>query len=555
MRQQPIMRFLYRTIKYVIILTSTFYILKFIFGFFNLLYTDIDNARYLLSAMAQSQAAIIAIIITMSLVAVQLGATAYSPRVINIFKSNPDLWILLALYGTSISYDFIILKVLSERISEFCFFISCWLCASALLVLFPYMLSIIDILKPEAIVKRLVEDICIPCFRNEPMIGKGWRIGDLEGNPFQPIIDIACGAFMKYDYETVKIGLRRMIDKVIFVINSCDIEKYKFISGKRNPSNPFERFSECYCKHLEQIGKLFAERDENLTLETIENLADVARAITKKKIKAEGCVLEALGNIGRISAKNEFQEATNRAIDAIGIIAKSIPFEDYTKTLPNGYKDLYPYNHIIGKAVSNLRCVSVPAIQKWGVYELQTVGKNLKKAGISIAMEGQINNWHVIDIARTFKDIGIIALNVEKNINKITDFILHHHVIMPLSTIGKIAYEKRIIPDEKGYQSGFSKIVYALWTVGGYASIKGFNETAKVAAKELAKLAILDEKIVKIELNSSIYGETKIESFEEFQKFIKIYKKYLKGLRVSSRKTSGSGFTTSQNGISKKNKL
>jgi len=103
--------------------------------------------------MAQSQAAIIAIIITMSLVAVQLGATSYSPRVINIFKSNPDLWILLALYGTSISYDFIILKILSERISEFCFFISCWLCASALLVLFPYMLSIIDILKPEAIVK------------------------------------------------------------------------------------------------------------------------------------------------------------------------------------------------------------------------------------------------------------------------------------------------------------------------------------------------------------------------------------------------------------------
>ena len=532
------MRFLNRTIKYVIILTSTFSILYFIFDFFNLLYTDIDNARYLLSAMAQSQAAIIAIIITMSLVAVQLGATAYSPRVINIFKSNPDLWILLALYGTSISYDFIILKMLSERISELLFFISCGLCTSALLVLFPYMLSIIDILKPEAIVKRLVEDICIPCFTNEPMIGEGWRIGDLGGNPFQPIIDIVRGAFMKYDYETVKMGLRRMIDKVIFVINSCDIEKYKFVYGKLRPSNPFERFSEYYCKHLEQIGKLFAERDENLTLETIENLADVARAITKKKIKAEGCVLEALGNIGRISAQNEFQEATNRAIDAIGIIAKSIPFEDYTKTLPNGYKDLYPYNHIIGKAVSNLRCVSVPAIQKWGVYELQTVGKNLKKVGISIAMEGQINNWNVIDIARTFKDIGIIALNVEKNINKISDFILYHHVIIPLSTIGKIAYEKGIIPDEKGYLSGFTKIVYALWTVGGYAAIKGFDETAKESAKELAKLAILDEKIVKIELKNSTYGDTNIESFEEFQKFIKTYKKYLKGLRVSSRKTS-----------------
>jgi len=537
MKQQIIKRFIFRAIIYVFILASTFYALRFIFDFFNLFYTDIDNARYLLSAMAQSQAAIIAIVITVSLVAVQLGATAYSPRVVNIFKSNPDLWILLALYVTSISYDFIILKILSEKISEFYIFISYWICASAFLALFPYVLSIINILRPEVIVKRLIEDICVPSVGSEQVIGKGWRTGEPEGDPFQPIIDIARGAFMKYDYETVRIGLRSMIDKVIVVINSCNIEKYKFISGKQNPINPFEYFSEYYCKHLKQIGKLFAERDENLTLETIEDLGKVAKAITKKKLEAEGYVIEALGNIGRISAQREFQEATNRTIDAIGIIAKSIPFEDYTRTLTNGYKDLYPYNHIIEQAVSNLRYVGVLAIKKWGAYELQTVGKNLKEAGIAIAMEGQINNWNVVEIARIFNDIGIIALNVEKNINKISDFILYYHVIKPLSTIGKIAYEKGMIPDEKGYLSGFTRVVCALWNVGGYAAIKGFNETAKESAKELAELAILDEKVVKIELNSLKDRETKIESLEEFQKFIKAYNEYLKGLRVSRMKS------------------
>jgi len=45
-----------------------------------------DIARYLLSALVQSLAAIIAIVVTLTLVAVQLTASAYSPRVIDIFK-------------------------------------------------------------------------------------------------------------------------------------------------------------------------------------------------------------------------------------------------------------------------------------------------------------------------------------------------------------------------------------------------------------------------------------------------------------------------------------
>ena len=52
-------------------------------------FTIADNsARYLLSALVQSLAAIIAIVVTMTLVAVQLTASAYSPRVIDIFKND-----------------------------------------------------------------------------------------------------------------------------------------------------------------------------------------------------------------------------------------------------------------------------------------------------------------------------------------------------------------------------------------------------------------------------------------------------------------------------------
>jgi uncharacterized membrane protein len=51
-----------------------------LFTHFNLFHTDVNSARYMLSALVQSQAAIVAIVITLTLIAVQLTASAYSPR-------------------------------------------------------------------------------------------------------------------------------------------------------------------------------------------------------------------------------------------------------------------------------------------------------------------------------------------------------------------------------------------------------------------------------------------------------------------------------------------
>lgn len=48
-----------------------------------------DNERYLLSALVQSLAAVIALVITLSLVAVQLAAQSYSARVIDVYKRTP----------------------------------------------------------------------------------------------------------------------------------------------------------------------------------------------------------------------------------------------------------------------------------------------------------------------------------------------------------------------------------------------------------------------------------------------------------------------------------
>jgi len=97
-----------RIFVYSILLLLVIFVGAIMFAKFNLFRTDVNSARYMLSAVVQTQPAIVAIVITLTLIAVQLTASVYSPRVIDIFKRIPDMWILLGCYAVSIFYGFII---------------------------------------------------------------------------------------------------------------------------------------------------------------------------------------------------------------------------------------------------------------------------------------------------------------------------------------------------------------------------------------------------------------------------------------------------------------
>jgi hypothetical protein len=215
-----------RLIVYFTCLAGVVVVCFILFRYFNLFHTDANSARYMLSALVQSQAAIVAIVITLTLIAVQLTASAYSPRVIDIFKKNPDMWLLLGCYGISIFYGFIVLKRVEgaegEFVSqsaiwslgpisvsfEFCVSMAYWLGAFTFVALFPYMLDVIRLLKPESIIKRLTIEITKDKFLNK------------KEHPLQPIVDIIHGSIMKYDIATTRIGLGAVTEQVIEIIDS-----------------------------------------------------------------------------------------------------------------------------------------------------------------------------------------------------------------------------------------------------------------------------------------------------------------------------------------------
>ncbi|WP_410507229.1 DUF2254 family protein [Methanosarcina hadiensis] len=231
--------------------------------------TSPDSARSLLSTLIQSEAAILAIVITLSLVAVQQTATSYSPRVIQVFMNwmiNPDFYLLTLIYLVSMVYGMWVLKQIwgdSGNIVDFdhSFFNSfethIWfsyvLGTFSFFSLAIYIRNTLDLLKPSNIIEKISEKITdktilsfhyiqndeignqlpeqtpedennieereIKFFQNQ-LNKKSFLIKSdsilskkiFDDNPIQQILDIIVSSEIKHDFATAKYGYKRIID-------------------------------------------------------------------------------------------------------------------------------------------------------------------------------------------------------------------------------------------------------------------------------------------------------------------------------------------------------
>ena len=295
-----------RLIVYFTCLAVVVLVCFLLFRYFKLFHTDAGSARYMLSALVQSQAAIVAIVITLTLIAVQLTASAYSPRVIDIFKKNPDMWLLLGCYGISIFYGFMVLKLVEGAEGEFVscvsiwfeFYVSLayWLGVFTFVALFPYLLNIIRLLKPESIIKRLAIEITKD------------KIINSEEDPIQPIMDIIHGSIMKYDLETTRVGLKKVTKQVIEIIDLNDEEK----------------ISKSFCGHLERVIRLaIRKEDEESTIEVVKNLENFGKAVAERELeKATSQAVKSLEVVGIAFAEKDFGDATREVVVSLGEIGR-----------------------------------------------------------------------------------------------------------------------------------------------------------------------------------------------------------------------------------------
>jgi hypothetical protein len=218
------------------------FVFTHMFTHYNLFYTESNSAKYLLSALVQSQAAIIGIVITLTFIAVQL-IFSYSPRAVGVaLKKNVDMLMLLIFYGISIFYGLFVLRMIPDKLNEPLSqidFLTFWgssvsleyrICFVYCLGIFtfvaiaPYLRYTVNFLKPDNIIKILSHDITeseiLKHIKSVKESEKDWTI-PMKDDPVQPIADIICGSVMKYDIATTRTGINTMADRAIGTIGSA----------------------------------------------------------------------------------------------------------------------------------------------------------------------------------------------------------------------------------------------------------------------------------------------------------------------------------------------
>ena len=187
------------------------------------------NTLDIISLLVQSEAAVIAIVITLSLVAVQIVASAYSTRVTEIFKHSRSFWCIVGLYISSITIGIITLILADNSIS---IYIQKW-------VLIDYYLGIVSFVSLIAYIwitfdllniSTVIHKWALRIKKNELLEGVDNLLNDSDktesgkkllkdidatenieyNDVIQPIIDIIRESLNKYDYETVRDGLKKI---------------------------------------------------------------------------------------------------------------------------------------------------------------------------------------------------------------------------------------------------------------------------------------------------------------------------------------------------------
>lgn len=299
-----------------------------------------DSDRYLISTLIQSEAAILAIIITLSLVAVQQTASSYSPRVTEIFRNrNPDFWILILIYLCSIIYgSFVLIQVGSLSLHTYDFgkhvvianlfnkffsiqnaiWFTLLIGVFAFSFLIPYILTTLDLLRPAKIMSILAENIAEPKLTDDSELSKQtYHDFDLLYflNSLHSLIDIMRSSLICSDYKTAMDGLSS------FRYSTETIIKSKNISEKN-----YKNISLSLVDQFTNIGRIAAkEKYEDFVLEIIEIISNIAHeAFTRKLEFVSLKAIEAICLIGKTTCEQMMEDSTKKSLESLKWLSDKI---------------------------------------------------------------------------------------------------------------------------------------------------------------------------------------------------------------------------------------
>jgi len=237
----------------LILVASTVLLILILLGKVHLYGGDIEkfsNRLYLMSAIAQSLAAILSLVVSLTLIATQLAAQTYSPRVVNLRLRDPWLWGAVVLYIIAILWALESHGKLALQWQNSAD-IGMLLAGAALLYLIPFTIATLHSLDPRRIAVRLAKgasaalDDMMRKAVNEPLMSlledglnalRSNTIEDLERNSDTPeerekVITESARLFRSIGRHACQIGntdaFERVEQTLSSLIKRCNVRQLR----------------------------------------------------------------------------------------------------------------------------------------------------------------------------------------------------------------------------------------------------------------------------------------------------------------------------------------
>ena len=210
-----------------------------------------ENARYLLSALAQSQAALFAILVSLTFVSIQISDKSISFLIIKYIKKNKYVWLLSGLFLLSIALNiFFISKIEAQKWKVF------WIIGGSGISLLvfgtsAYVLIVLKYLEKEVIVNNVLNDL----FFQNRLIKENYDlfVKMMRKAGFYREIDVLSLAFdilkEKLRERTLDSGEIESLFKPLYELGRL-FRQDRYIMG----INQLTNFAKNLSEHTEEIG-------------------------------------------------------------------------------------------------------------------------------------------------------------------------------------------------------------------------------------------------------------------------------------------------------------
>ncbi len=326
----------WKSIIFVIFLISLiFFIFSRIFPYYDPI--KANSSLDIINLLVQIEATIIAIVITLSLVAVQLAAQSYSTRVIEIFKKNNSFRAILALYTFAIIFGVFTLILADNKIEiliiQKLILIDYYIGIVSVLALVLFIWEIFNLLKPSHILKELSKSI-----KKDNILD---HISDKKKeDPIQPIIDILQASLLKYDNTTVNEGLANIDIKLKKIFRNLNILEKNNVIG-------------FFLHHFKRISNLaIIMRDEESLIQIINIY--LKNGILSSEWKYDEEIFELSSSfiidIGKLATNQRMNIASEKTVITLGKISKIAVENNNSKVID---EIRFSLDSIISSAIDN----------------------------------------------------------------------------------------------------------------------------------------------------------------------------------------------------------